>query len=119
MARVTLDTGHVVSLVLEEDGWRVEGGVMTEPVARSPIDAVRSLRSALRLRSMAAFTRVLARRARAELDGQIRTIVEALDDDGTLQVRQEGETATVRFDGGTLLLVREAGEWRVLEIRTE
>lgn len=117
-ARVPLETGETVVLVLEDGVWRVDGGVLDAPSLRTPRDAVVALRRALQRRSMPGVERVLARQPRAELDAELRRFIEETADELDLEYEIRGNNARVRTSAGReILLVREAGEWKVLEVR--
>ena len=116
-ARVPLESGESVALVLEDGRWVVDGGVLDAPALRTPLDAVLSLRRALRRRSFRGMSRVLAREPRAELDAEIERILEDTADERDLRVEIQGNRARVLTTSGReIVLVREAGEWRVLSI---
>ncbi len=117
-ARVPLGNGETVILVLEDGRWAVDGGVLGAPTLRRPIDAVLSLRAALSRRSLSGVMRVLAREPRAELEADVAQFLDDTTDELDMSVEVDGNTATVRTTGGRLIrLVREAGEWHVLEFR--
>lgn len=117
-ARAQLASGEQVRLILEDGEWRLEGGVLGAPTLRTPADAIEALRQALLRRSLAELERVLARQVRAEIASEIARIVEATADPLDLQIEVQGNVARVRTsDGGEIVLVREAGEWHVSEIR--
>jgi hypothetical protein len=117
-AHVPLASGETVLLVLEDGRWRVDGGVLDAPALRTPRDAVAALRRALSRRSLRGVERVLARQPRAEMEAEIGRILEETADELDLDIEIRGNSARVRTTGGReILLVREAGEWRILEIR--
>jgi hypothetical protein len=117
-ARVPLENGQSVDLVLEDGGWSIEGSYLGAPVLRTPRDAVLALRSALSRRSLRGLERVLARQPRAELEADIEALLEDTADELDLAIEIRGDRARVRTTSGReLVLVREAGEWRVLELR--
>jgi hypothetical protein len=117
-ARVGLVTGEDVVLVMEDGEWQIEGGVVAAPVLRTPQDAVAALRQALLRRSLPGLSRVLGRQARAEIETEIARLVEGTGDPLDLRIEIQGNSALVRLaGGGEIVLVREAGEWHVAEIR--
>jgi hypothetical protein len=117
-ARMVLASGEEVVLVMEDGEWRLEGGVLGAPALRTPQDAVAALRQALLRRSLRGLERVLARQARAEIETEIARLVEGTGDPLDLRIEIQGNVALVRIaGGGEIVLVREAGEWHVSEIR--
>lgn len=116
-ARVPLETGETVALVLEEGRWVIDGGVLDAPALRTPRDAILSLRRALRRRSLRGMERVLARQPRAEIEAEIERLLEETADEQDLRIEVQGNRArVVTTSGREITLVREAGEWRVLTI---
>lgn len=116
-ARLTLATGETVVLVLEGGGWRIDGGVLDAPGLGTPLETVAAFRRALMRRDLSGLERVLARQTRAEWEEEVRRLVASTDDTGDLQVDVQGNHARVRTTGGgTIELVRESGEWRILDV---
>ncbi|MCA9607857.1 MAG: hypothetical protein KC619_19745 [Myxococcales bacterium] len=116
-ARVQLASGESVVLVLEEDGWRVDGGVLDAAGLATPLDAVAAFRRALMRRDLPGVERVMSRQTRAEWEAQIRRLVESTEDADDLEVEIQGNRARVRTTGGgSIELVRESGEWRVVDV---
>lgn len=116
-ARIRLDNGDPLLLVREEKGWRIEEGIVEAPVLRSPRDAVLELRRAVRRRSLRDIERVLSREARARLEGEIERFLAETADELDLDTQVEGSRARVRTtEGREILLVKEAGEWRVVAV---
>ncbi|MGE0788448.1 MAG: hypothetical protein AB7S26_22425 [Sandaracinaceae bacterium] len=117
-AHAELRTGETVVLVLEADGWRIDGGVLDAAGLGSPLDAVAALRRALMRRDLPGIERVLSRQTRAEWEEEVRALVDATADELDLEVELEGNRAHVRTTGGgSIELVRESGEWRVVDVR--
>lgn len=116
-ARVPLRSGEAVLLVLEDGEWRIDGGVLDAAGLASPLDAVAAFRRALMRRDLGGIERVLARQTRAEWEEEVRRLIEATADPDDLQVELEGNRAHVRTTGGgSIELVRESGEWRVVDV---
>lgn len=116
-ARLPLETGETVVLVLEDGRWVLDGGVLDAPALRTPRDAVLSLRRALQRRSLRGVERVLAREPRAEIEAEIDRILEETADEQDLHIEVQGNRARVLTTSGReIVLVREAGEWRVLSL---
>ena len=117
-ARVRLRSGEEVLLVLEDGGWRVDGGVLDAVGLATPEDAVAALRRALLRRDLPGLERILSRQTRAEWEAEVRRIVEATADREDLAVEIEGNRARVTTTGGgTIELVRESGEWHVVDLQ--
>lgn len=115
-ARVRTSAGLSVLLQHEEGRWRLAGGVLDAPVLRNPRDAVLALRWALERRSLHGIERVLARPLRAEIEAEIERLLADTEDELDLDYQIRGNRATVRTSSGReILLIREAGEWRVLD----
>lgn len=116
-AEQPLRGGETVRLVREDGGWAVEGGVISAPGLTTPMATVLALRRAIQRRSLPGVLRVLAREQRAELEAELTRLLEETEDDLDLEVEVQGNRAVVRTTGGRKIeLVREAGEWRVVEI---
>lgn len=118
-ARIPVGGGELVVMARDPDGgWRVEGGVLGVPALVAPRDAVAALRSALARRDLRGIEEVLAQRTRAAWEEEVRRVIEQTSDPDALQIRVDGERAIVTTpDGVELELVREAEEWRVLDVR--
>lgn len=116
-ARVSLSSGETVVLVLEGGGWRIDGGVLDAAGLATPLDAVAAFRRALMRRDLRGIERVLSRQTRAEWEEEVRRVVESTEDGEDLEVEIQGNHARVRTTGGgSIELVRESGEWRVVDI---
>lgn len=116
-ARVVLVDGEVVVLVLEDGAWRIDGGVLSAPGLRTPEDAVASLRRALQRRSLPGVLRVLARTTRGDVEAELTRLLDATEDPADLEIEVQGDNAVVRLTGGAhIQLVRESGEWRVVDV---
>jgi hypothetical protein len=103
---------------MENGQWKISSGVFFHTALRTPQDTVSALREALARRSMPGFLRLLARSTRRELEHEITRLLEQTTNAEDLEVVIEGNHATIRTPGGgELRLVREADEWRVLDIR--
>ena len=116
-ARVRLRSGEAIVLVLEDGRWRIEGGVFDAAGLATPLDAVAALRRALMRRDLRGVERVLSRQTRAEWEEEVRRVVDATEDPSDLEVEVQGNRARVRTTGGgSIELVRESGEWRVVDV---
>ncbi len=117
-ARVPLQSGETVVLVLEDGHWRIDGGLMDAAGLGTPLDAVAAFRRALMRRDLNGIERALSRQTRAEWDEEVRRLVESTADPDDLDVEIEGNHARVRTTGGgSIELVRESGEWRIVDVQ--
>lgn len=118
-ARVRLASGETVVLVLEEDGWRIDGGVLDAVGLGSPREAVAAFRRALMRRDLRGIERTLSRQTRAEWEDEVRRLVESTEDEADLEVELQGDQARVHTTGGGVVeLVRESGQWRIVDIES-
>lgn len=117
-AHVTLASGETVVLVLEDGRWRIDGGVLDAYGMGTPRDAVAAFRRALMRRDLNGIERVLSRQTRAEWEEEVRRVIDSTADPDDLEVEIQGNRARVRTTGGgSVELVRESGEWRVVDVR--
>ncbi len=113
-ARIRYDDGEVVTLDLEEDGFRVAAADALPAAAKTPAQALGQLRRVLARRSYVGMLRVLSPEARAEVEQGLRSLVEGLNEPDALQITLEGDTAKVSVPGGhEVKLRREDGVWRI------
>ncbi len=114
VATYRLEDGENAELELEEEGFRVSAAGTFPVSARTPAQALEELRRALSRRSYSALVRVLSNETKSALESEVRTLVEGLSNAETLDVKVEGDTATVEVPGGhRVRLKRESGVWRV------
>jgi hypothetical protein len=117
-ARVVLEDGGVVLLAFEGESWRVDRGVLGRPSLARPTDAVLALHDALVRSRLASVTALMARSPRAELESELARWIDGTADPDALAVSVQGESAIVRTPTGEQIeLVRESGEWRVVDLR--
>ncbi len=117
-ALVVLRDAGRVELVEEEGGWRLDRGVLGRPSLARPVDAVVALHDALARSRAEALVAVMARAPRTELAAELERWIAATADPEALEVSVDGERALVVTPTGEQIdLVRESGEWRVLELR--
>lgn len=117
-ARVTLADGSTVMLVREGESWRVDRGVLGRSAFARPVDAIAALHAALARSRLAGVFEAYARSSRGELDAELTRWIDGTADPDALDVRVHGEAATVETPTGEIIeLVRESGEWRVVELR--
>jgi hypothetical protein len=113
-ARVRYADGEVATLELEGDEFRIASADALPADARTPAQALGQLRRVLARRSYAGLLRVLSKETRQAVERDLRALVEGLAEPEALEVKVEGERATVRLRGGhVVLLRREGASWRV------
>lgn len=114
VATYRLEDGESAELTLEKEGFRVSAAGTFPVAARTPAQALEELRRALSRRSYSALVRVLSSETKSALESEVRTLVDGLSNAETLDVKVEGDTATVEVPGGhRVRLKREGGVWRV------
>jgi hypothetical protein len=112
-----LEDGESAELVLADDGFRVAAAGAFPAAARTPAQALTVLRQALARRSYPALVRVLSSETQSALETEVRGLVEGLEHAETLEIKVEGDTATVDVKSGHRIhLKREAGAWRVDDV---
>jgi hypothetical protein len=117
-ATVPLADGTEVELSIEDGGFRVDAAATLPAAARTPAQALDGLRQALARRSYVALLRVLSAETRTAMEGDIRALVEGLEDPRSLDVRVKGDRADVELPGGhSVSLKREGGVWRVEDLK--
>jgi hypothetical protein len=117
-ATVPLADGTDVELSLEEGGFRVDAAATLPNAARTPAQALEGLRRALSRRSYVALLRVLSADSRSAMEGDVRALVEGLEDPRSLDIRVNGDRADIELPGGHFVtLKREAGVWRVEDLK--
>jgi hypothetical protein len=116
-AHIDLGRGDEVILVTEEGGFHIDGGAAALVTLATPEQAVQALRSALLRGDLEAFLRVLSSDARTGVETELARILEETADALDIEVGETGDEAVVRLTGGRLLhLVREDGEWHVVDL---
>lgn len=117
-AHVVLADGARIDLVQEGQAWRIDRGTLGRPALARPVDAVVALHDALARSRAEALIALLARAERTELAAELERWIAATADPEALEIVIDGESALVRTPTGEEIdLVRESGEWRVLELR--
>lgn len=117
-ARVFFVDGGSVELVQDGEAWRIDRGTLGRPILARPVDAVAALHVALSRSRAQALLAVMSRGQRAELATELERWIAATADPEALEISVQGEHAlAVTPTGEQIDLVREAGEWRVLELR--
>jgi hypothetical protein len=113
-AEIRFADGEIVGLDLEEGGFRVTAADGLPAAAKTPEQALSQLRKVLARRSYAGLLRVLSPRTRAAMENDLRTLVEGLNEPGSLRIEVVGDAATVTVPGGhQVKLRREDGIWHV------
>ncbi|MFZ5890306.1 MAG: hypothetical protein ACOY0T_04485 [Myxococcota bacterium] len=118
VAVVRYEDGEQAELALESGVFRVGSASALPAAARTPAEALASLRQALSRRSYIALVRVLSAETRGALESDVGSIVEGLQDPETLDVQVSGDDAEVELPSGhSVRLKREAGVWRVEDLK--
>lgn len=115
--------GRTAMLVEARDGWRVAdpalgpaGGART-PGRAGVRAALRSVHSALQRRDFDALLRSLSGRLRGSVEAELASIAAATEDPAALEVLEIPGPTRVRLpDGRVIVLVWEAGQWRVDDV---
>lgn len=113
-ARVRFGDGEEATLVVEEGTFKVTSADALPAAAKTPTQALSQLRKVLARRSYAGLMRVLSRDTRAAVERDLRSLVEGLERPDSLEVKVQGDTATVQVPGGHIVkLRREGSTWSV------
>jgi hypothetical protein len=114
LAEIRFDDGESALLELEAGVFRLSSLGTIPSQARSPAQALGDFRRALARRSYPALLGVLSLETRSALEGDLRSLVEGLENPETLDVKVSGDNAVVVVPGGhQVKLRREAGVWRI------
>jgi hypothetical protein len=117
-ATLPLRDGTSVELALGPAGFRIASADTLPSGARTPVEALEDLRTALARRSYPALLRVLSSKARTAVEKDLRSLESGLADPKTLDVKVTGDRAEVEIPGGhAVTLEREGGTWRVDDIQ--
>jgi hypothetical protein len=115
-AAIRFEDGESALFELEDGTFHLSslGAVPSRP--RSPAEALGDFRRALARRSYPALLGVLSAETRQALEGDLKSLVEGLENPDTLEVKVSGDNAVVEVPGGhQVKLRREAGVWHVLD----
>src|SRR6188768_1958602 len=113
-AEIRFEDGESALFDLEEGAFHLSslGTVPSRP--RSPSEALGDFRRALARRSFPALLGVLSAETREAVEGDLKSLVEGLENPDTLDVKVSGDNAVVSVPGGhQVKLRREAGVWHV------
>src|SRR6478609_6217470 len=113
-AEIRFVDGESALFELEDGAFHLSslGTVPSRP--RSPAEALGDFRRALARRSYPALLGVLSAETRQAIEGDLKSLVEGLENPETLDVKVSGDNAVVQVPGGhQVKLRREAGVWRV------
>jgi hypothetical protein len=114
IATVRYPDGEMVTLELEDGRFRISSADGLPTGGRSPEQALEQFRKALARRSYPALLRVLSPSTQRAIEADLRAIVTGLVRPDALDVQVNGDSATVRIEGGHLVkLRRDGGFWRV------
>jgi hypothetical protein len=113
-ARLRYADGEEAALELRDGEYRITASGALPGGARTPEEALGQLRRVLARRSYAGLMRVLSPATRTAIENDVRSLVDGLDEPGTLPVQVNGDSAVVPVPGGhQVKLRREGGVWRV------
>lgn len=113
-ARVRYADGEDASLDLEDGIFKITAADALPGGGRSPEQALEQLRRVLARRSYAGLMRVLSASTRSAIEGDIRKLVQGLENPEGLEIEVDDDRASVRIEGGYVVkLRREEGLWRV------
>ena len=113
-AEIRFEDGESALFDLEEGAFHLSslGTVPSRP--RSPAEALGDFRRALARRSYPALLGVLSAETRQAVEGDLKSLVEGLENPETLEVKVSGDNAVVEVPGGhQVKLRREAGVWHI------
>jgi hypothetical protein len=115
-AEIRFDDGESALFDLEDGAFRLSSLGTVPSRARSPAEALGDFRRALARRSYPALAAVLSRETRSALEGDLKSLVEGLENPETLDVKISGDNAVVDVPGGhQVKLRRESGVWQILD----
>jgi hypothetical protein len=113
-ARLRFADGEEAALDLKDGRYWITAAGALPGGGRTPEEALDQLRRVLARRSYAGLMRVLTPATRAAIEHDLRSLVEGLEQPGTLQVDTNGDAAQVVVPGGHhVKLKREGGVWRI------
>ncbi|MEP7052288.1 MAG: hypothetical protein ABJB12_18120 [Pseudomonadota bacterium] len=115
-AEISFTDGESALFDLEDGRFRLSSLGTVPSRARTPAQALGDFRRALARRSYPALLGVLAPETRGALEGDLKSLVEGLENPETLDVKVSGDNAVVDIPGGhQVKLRREAGVWQILD----
>ena len=115
VARLRFDDGSEAALTLKDGRFWVASAGMLPGGGGTPEEALAALRDILQRRSYPALLRILTPALRAQVEAQLRGVVEALDNPGAVQI-PPGATDVVEIplaNGHKVKLRKEQGTWYV------
>src|SRR5450432_645959 len=114
LAEIRFDDGESALLQLTDGVFRLSSLGTVPSQAQSPAEALGDFRRALARRSYPALLGVLSLETRSALEGDLKSLVEGLENPETLDVKVSGDSAVVQVPGGhQVKLHREGGVWRI------
>jgi hypothetical protein len=113
-AALRFSDGEVVTLKLEEGGFRLSSASAFPSGASTPAQALHELRAALARQSYPALLQVLSDETRGEIERQVLELIRGLEHPEALDIVVDGDSATVTTAAGHRVeLVNEGGVWKV------
>jgi hypothetical protein len=117
-AHVHLEDGTSVIVRREGEAWRVDRGVLGLPQLTSPAEAIRAFHDALGRARLAGVEATLDVSTRAGLASEVARWLEVTADVDVLDVRvHDGVGEATAPTGEVIVLRREGGAWRVVDLR--
>jgi hypothetical protein len=115
-AEIRFEDGESALFDLQDGAFRLSSLGTVPSRARSPAEALGDFRRALARRSYPALVGVLCQETRGALEGDLKSLVEGLENPETLDVKVSGDNAVVDIPGGhQVKLRRESGVWQILD----
>jgi hypothetical protein len=115
VARLRYEDGSEAALVLEDGKFSVASAGMLPGGGSTAQEALSALRDVLKRRSYPALLRLLSPELRAQVEAQLRGLVEALDDPSAIAIPPgSGDDVEIKLSNGhRVRLRREQGTWYV------
>jgi hypothetical protein len=115
VARLHYEDGSEAALVLEDGKFSVASAGMLPGGGNTAQEALAALRDVLKRRSYPALLRLLSPELRAQVEAQLRGLVEALDDPSAIAVPPgSGDDVEIKLSNGHRVRLRkEQGTWYV------
>jgi hypothetical protein len=113
-AEIRFDDGESALFELEDGAFRLSSLGTVPSRARSPAQALADFRRALARRSYTALLGVLSSETRGALEGDVKSLLDGLENPETLDLKISGDNALVNVPGGhQVKLRRDGGVWRI------
>jgi hypothetical protein len=115
-ATIVVGKQRTISLALQGDRWRIQGGVGSGLDSASPKEAVQALVRALESRSFSAFLKLLSKPRQEQFVKEMSLRLEKLKANLDRDIEVLGNRARLQYDPRYWIqLVKEKGVWKILE----